>query len=55
MGLTLAERKAVTKTIAARYSRADKAAKGRILDEGIVKLFENDCGAVDVSLFGGQI
>ena len=33
MGLTLAERKAVTKTIAARYSRADKAAKGRILDE----------------------
>ena len=23
--------------------------------EGIVKLFENDCGAVDVSLFGGQI
>jgi hypothetical protein len=22
---------------------------------GIVKLFENDCGAVDVSLFGGQI
>ncbi len=33
MGLTLAERKAVTKTIATRYSRADKAAKGRILDE----------------------
>ena len=24
-------------------------------DGGIVKLFENDCGAVDVSLFGGQI
>ena len=23
--------------------------------DGIVKLFENDCGAVDVSLFGGQI
>ena len=33
MGLTLAERKAPTKTIATRYSRADKAAKGRILDE----------------------
>lgn len=33
MGLTLAERKAVTKTIATRYARADKAGKGRILDE----------------------
>ena len=33
MGLTLAERKAVTKTIATRYLRADKAGKGRILDE----------------------
>jgi hypothetical protein len=33
MGLMLAERKAVTKAIATRYARADKAAKGRILDE----------------------
>ena len=33
MGLTMAERKAVTKTIAARYQRADKAGKSRILDE----------------------
>ena len=33
MELTLAERKAVTKTIAARYARADRAGKGRILDE----------------------
>jgi hypothetical protein len=24
-------------------------------EEGILKLFENDCGAVDVSLLGGQI
>ena len=29
----MAERKAVTKTIATRYARADKAGKGRILDE----------------------
>jgi hypothetical protein len=33
VGLTLAERKAVTKTISTRYARADKAAKGKILDE----------------------
>jgi transposase InsO family protein len=33
MGLTLTERKAVTKTIATRYARADKAGKGRILEE----------------------
>jgi Integrase core domain len=33
MGLTLTERKAVTKTIATRYRRADRAGKGRILDE----------------------
>ncbi|WP_174705567.1 integrase catalytic domain-containing protein [Rhodococcus koreensis] len=33
MGLTMAERKAVTKTIATRYKRADKAGKARILDE----------------------
>lgn len=33
MGLTLAERKAVTRTIATRYGRADRAGKGRILDE----------------------
>ncbi len=33
MGLTLTERKAVTKTIATRYGRADRAGKGRILDE----------------------
>jgi hypothetical protein len=29
----MGERKAVTETIAARYRRADKAGKGRILDE----------------------
>ena len=29
----MAERKAVTKTIAARYKRADKVGKARILDE----------------------
>ena len=33
MGLTMSQRKAVTKTIATRYARADKAGKGRILDE----------------------
>ncbi|TVS73848.1 hypothetical protein FPZ47_27925 [Mycobacterium helveticum] len=33
MGLTMSQRKAVTRTIAARYARADKAGKGRILDE----------------------
>src|SRR6266567_4125049 len=33
MGLTLSQRQAVTKTIATRYKRADKAAKGVILDE----------------------
>ena len=33
MGLTMSQRKAVTKTIATRYERADKAGKGRILDE----------------------
>ena len=29
----MSQRKAVTKTIATRYRRADKAGKGRILDE----------------------
>jgi Integrase core domain len=33
MGLTMVERKAVTKTIATRYTRADKAGKAAILDE----------------------
>jgi len=33
MGLTLGQRQAVTKAIAARYRRAGKAGKGRILDE----------------------
>ena len=33
MGLTLSQRRAVTKTIATRYKRVDKAAKGVILDE----------------------
>ncbi|MCV7347984.1 integrase catalytic domain-containing protein [Mycolicibacterium rhodesiae] len=33
MGLTLAERRAITETTAARYQRASKSAKGRILDE----------------------
>jgi hypothetical protein len=33
MGLTMSQRHAVTKTIATRYKRADKAAKGVILDE----------------------
>jgi hypothetical protein len=33
MGLTMSQRKAVTKTIATRYQRADKGGKGRILDE----------------------
>jgi transposase InsO family protein len=33
MGLTVTQRNAVTKTIATRYARADKAGKGRILDE----------------------
>ena len=33
MGLTLVQRKAVTKAIATRYRRADRAGKGRILDE----------------------
>src|SRR5664280_3741090 len=33
MGLTMSQRRAVSKTIATRYKRADKAAKGVILDE----------------------
>ena len=33
MGLTVSQRKAVTKTIATRYARANKVGKGRILDE----------------------
>jgi len=33
MGLTMSQRRAVTKTIATRYKRVDKAAKGVILDE----------------------
>jgi hypothetical protein len=33
MGLSMSERKAVTKTIATRYRRADRAGKRRILDE----------------------
>ena len=33
MGLTMSQRPAVTKTIATRYKRGDKAAKGVILDE----------------------
>lgn len=33
MGLTMGQRKAVTKTLATRYVRADRAGKGRILDE----------------------
>jgi len=33
MGLTMSQRKGLTKAIATRYARADKAGKGRILDE----------------------
>ena len=33
MGLSMSQRHAVTKAIATRYKRADKAGKGRILDE----------------------
>lgn len=33
MGLTMSERRAVTKTIATRYRRADRAGKKQILDE----------------------
>jgi hypothetical protein len=33
MGLSMSEREAVTKTIATRYRRADKAGERRILDE----------------------
>ncbi|MHB1166185.1 MAG: integrase catalytic domain-containing protein [Candidatus Nanopelagicales bacterium] len=33
MGLTMGQRKAVTRAIAARYARATKTGKGRILDE----------------------
>lgn len=33
MGLSMAERKAVTKQMAGRYARASKAEKGRMLDE----------------------
>lgn len=33
MGLTMAERRAVTRTIATRYKRADKVSKASILDE----------------------
>lgn len=33
MGLTMSQRRAVTKTIATRYKRADKVTKGVILDE----------------------
>ncbi len=33
MGLTMSQRRAVTKAIATRYKRAGKAAKGVVLDE----------------------
>ena len=33
MGLSMSQRRAVTKAIATRYKRADRAAKGVILDE----------------------
>jgi Integrase core domain len=33
MGLTMSQRKAVTKTVATRYRRADRASKAKILDE----------------------
>lgn len=33
MGLTMSQRRAVTKMIATRYKRADKVAKGVILDQ----------------------
>ena len=33
MGLTMSQRQAVTKTIAARYKRAGRVEKGTILDE----------------------
>jgi hypothetical protein len=33
MGLTMSQRKAVTKTVATRYARSGKGGKGRILDE----------------------
>jgi hypothetical protein len=33
MGLTVSQRQVVTKAIATRYKRSDKAAKGVILDE----------------------
>jgi hypothetical protein len=33
MGLTMSQRQAVTKAIAARYRQAGKAGKGKILDE----------------------
>ncbi len=33
MGLTMGQRRAVTKAIAARYKLSDKAGKGVILDE----------------------
>ena len=33
MGLTMGQRKAVTKAIATRYKRASKAEKSKILDE----------------------
>jgi len=33
MGLTMGQRKAVTKAIATRYKRASKADKSKILDE----------------------
>ncbi len=33
MGLTVSQRQAVTKTIARRYMRSDRAGKGVILDE----------------------
>jgi len=38
MGLTMSQRKAVIRTIATRYERADKAGKGRILDEVFLTL-----------------
>jgi hypothetical protein len=51
MGLTMSQRRAVTKAIATRYKRADQSGKGVILDElcamtGLV----GDCGALDPAL-----
>ena len=51
MGLTMAERRAVTRQMARRYQGASKAEKGRLLDE--LQKLPAGSGGVSVAGSGG--